>query len=360
MIGAVRLMSSPRTILLCDLDAFFAAVEIIDRPELAGRPVIVGGRPGSRGVVATCNYEARRYGIRSAMPVAEAKRRCPHAIFLPLRRRRYVELSRQVMAIYARYAGDIEPVSIDEAYLDVGRRPGRQVAVKIKRAVRQETGLVVSIGVGPNKFLAKLACELSKPDGLRQIDSSQALALLSQLTADKIPGIGPKTAERLRQIGVITIGDLQKRPMTWFRQVFGQRGESLFMLARGIDDRPVRRRGRAKSISDEVTFDRNRPAEQLLPALRRSCAQVGSRLRQAGLQARTVTIKVRFADFETITRSRTVAEAVGDAGSLYVHARQLWADHVFGGRRLIRLLGVRVSKLSGGDAVQQICLFDGW
>ena len=356
-----------RTILLCDLDAFFAAVEILDRPELAGKPVVVGGDPRSRGVVATCNYEARRYGIRSAMPLAEAYRRCPHAVFLPPRHERYSQLSRQVMRIYERFTPTIEPVSIDEAYLDVGRRPGLRTAEAIKRAVRSETGLVVSVGVGPNKFLAKLACELSKPDGLREIRAEQARAVLAPLPVDRIPGIGPKTAARLRDLGIETVGELQRRPLEWFTAAFGRRGEVLFRLVRGEDDRPVQVADRAKSISDEITFERDRPADQLLPVLLSCAEQVGRRLRAAGCMAHTVTIKVRFPSFVTITRSRTLPTSFDDDATIFRVARELYQEHVLktdlpvdrrAGGRLIRLLGVQVSGLVDAAAPRQTSLFD--
>ena len=356
-----------RTVLLCDLDAFFAAVELLDRPELAGKPVIVGGDPRSRGVVATCNYEARRYGVRSAMPLAEAYRRCPHAVFLPPRHRRYAEVSRRVFDIYARYTPVIEPVSIDEAYLDVSGRPGLRIAAAIKRDVFEATGLVVSVGVGPNKFLAKLACELSKPDGLQEIRAEQARAVLAPLPVDRLPGIGPKTALRLRNLGLETVGELQRRPPAWFTAVFGRRGEVLYRLARGEDDRPVRPAEQARSVSDEITFDRDRPADSLLPVLMACSEQVGRRLRAGGYLAQTVTLKVRFPSFVTITRSRTLPQSFDDDATIYRTARELYEAHVLhtdlpvdsrSGRRLIRLLGVQVSNLVDRAAPRQTTLFD--
>ncbi|MFO7246969.1 MAG: DNA polymerase IV [Thermaerobacter sp.] len=358
---------SQRTVLLCDLDAFFAAVEILDRPELAGKPVIVGHDPRSRGVVATCNYEARRYGVRSAMPMAEAVRRCPHAVIVPPRHQRYAEMSRRVMEIYARFTPLIEPVSVDEAYLDVTGRPGLRVAAAIKRAVLQETGLVVSVGVGPNKFLAKLACDLSKPDGLREIRADQARAVLAPLPVDRLPGIGPKTAARLRDLGIETAGELQRRPLQWFNAVFGSRGPLMYRLARGEDDRPLQPQSRAKSLSDEITFDRDRPAAALLPVLLACSEQVGRRLRQGGCLAHTVTIKVRFPSFVTITRSRTLPYSFDDDATIYRTARELYETHILNtdlpvddptGRRLIRLLGVQVSGLVDRSAPRQTTLFD--
>ncbi|HEY8450244.1 MAG TPA: DNA polymerase IV, partial [Bacillota bacterium] len=232
-------MGPSATILHCDLDAFFAAVEELDRPELAGRPVVVGGRPEGRGVVATCNYEARRYGIRSAMPLREAHRRCPHAVFLPVRHQRYREVSARVFAIFRQYAATVEPVSIDEAYLDLGGRPGLSTAIEIKRQVRRATGLVVSIGIGPNKLLAKVACELSKPDGLREIRADEAQTTLAPLPLRQLPGVGPKTEAHLGQWGVTTIGDLQRCSRGWLMNLLGSRGAWLYDAAHGVDDRPV-------------------------------------------------------------------------------------------------------------------------
>ncbi|HEX6987843.1 MAG TPA: DNA polymerase IV [Bacillota bacterium] len=356
-----------RTVLLCDLDAFFAAVELLDRPELVGKPVIVGGDPRSRGVVATCNYEARRYGVRSAMPASEAYRRCPHGVFLQPRHQRYAEFSRRVFEIYARFTAAIEPVSIDEAYLEVGGAAGLRTAAAIKRAVREATGLVVSVGVGPNKFLAKLACELSKPDGLREIRADQARAVLAPLPVDRVPGIGPKTAARLRSLGIETAGELQRRPPGWFTAVFGRRGEIIHRLVQGEDDRPVRPSSQAKSVSDEVTFDRDRPADSLLPALLACSEQVGRRLRNGGYLAHTVTLKVRFPTFVTITRSRTLAHCFDDDATIYRTARELYEAHVLqtdlpvdrrSGHRLIRLLGVQASNLVDRSAPRQTTLFD--
>lgn len=357
-----------RTVLLCDLDAFFAAVELLDRPELAGKPLIVGHDPSSRGVVLTCNYEARRFGVRSAMPMAEAYRRCPHAVIVPPRHDRYAEFSRRVLEIYARFTPVIEPVSVDEAYLDVTGRPGLRTAAAIKRAVRDATGLVVSVGVGPNKFLAKLACDLSKPDGLREIRADQARAVLAPLPVDRLPGIGPKTSARLRGLGIETAGELQRRPPGWFTAVFGSRGAAVYRLVRGEDDRPVNPSTQAKSVSDEITFERDRPADDtLLPVLLACSEQVGRRLRQGGYLAHTVTIKVRFPSFVTITRSRTLPHSFDDDATIYRTARDLFDLHVLNtdlpvdqrsGGRLIRLLGVQASGLVDRSAPRQTTLFD--
>lgn len=355
-----------RCVLLCDLDAFFAAVEVLDNPALAGKPVIVGGL-GPRGVVSTCSYEARRFGVRSAMPMSEARRRCPQAVFLAPRPERYQEVARAVVAIYERYVPVIERVSIDEAYLDATGQDGRALAAAIRADVRRETGLAVSIGVGPNKLLAKLACELAKPDGLGEIRAEEAEAVLAPLAVDRIPGVGPRTAERLRELGIRTIGDLQRRPLAWLADRFGRRGEELYRLCRGIDDRPVGEGGPVRSLSEETTFDVDRPAGPLEPVLLELCERVGARLRAAGLRARTIGIKVRFPSFVTITRSHTQPQAVDDDLSIFRAARALYRTHVLErppdavrprrGPLRIRLLGVQVSGLVEAGTPEQLGLW---
>lgn len=358
-------MPGERCVLLCDLDAFFAAVEVLDRPELAGKPVIVGGL-GPRGVVATCSYEARRYGVRSAMPMAEARRRCPHAVFLEPRHDRYQEVAGRVVAIYRRHVPVIERVSIDEAYLDATGADGVELARRIRAEVRREVGLAVSVGVGPNKLLAKLACELAKPDGLRAIAAAEAEAVLAPLPVERLPGIGPRTAERLRALGIATVGDLQRLPPGRLADLFGRRAEELYRLCRGIDDRPVGEDGPVRSLSEETTFPRDLPAATLEPVLMELCERLGSRLRAMGLKARTVTIKVRFPSFVTITRSHT-GEAADDDLALFRTARALYRHHVLEspppaalprrGPVRVRLLGVQASGLVEAHAPQQLSLF---
>ncbi|MEX2355691.1 MAG: DNA polymerase IV [Thermaerobacterales bacterium] len=359
-----------RVVLLCDLDAFFAAVEVLDHPELAGRPVVVGGDPDSRGVVATCNYEARRYGIGSAMPLREARRRCPDAVFLPARHERYREVSSRVFAIFRQFTPQIEAVSIDEAYLDLTGGEGPAAAAAIRQAVRSEEGLAVSVGVGSNKFLAKIACELAKPDGVKEINAADAQGVLAPLPVRSLPGVGPKTAERLQEAGLRTIADLQQRREFLLRR-FGRQGAELLRLSDGVDDRPVDSEGGpAKSISDETTFSADRRAGELLPVLMDLAEQVGYRLRKAGLRCQTVTIKVRFPDFQTITRSRTFSQPLDSDDAINRHARTLYEQHILsgggppgpGGERrglppLIRLLGVQVSNLSAADAPLQTTLW---
>lgn len=362
---AAALAPKDGTVLLCDLDAFFAAVEILENPHLKDRPVVVGGPRGGRGVVSTCNYVARRYGIRSAMPIAEAERRCPHAVFLPVRHRLYREYARRVFAIYRRFTPWVEPISIDEAFLALGAKGDLATAAAIKRAVKAETGLIVSIGVGPNKFLAKLACELSKPDGLKQITQAEAADLLAPLPVDMIPGIGPKTTAKLNGWGIRTIGQLRAQTPAWFESVFGRRGRTVRALCFGIDRRRVTLERETKSISEETTFDRDLPASALQPQLWELCEEVGRRLRGKGLLARTAGIKVRLPDFVTKVRSQTLATPFADDDTIYATAKALFDALVreLAAERetadpLIRLLGVQVSNLSDRDEPRQMSLFD--
>ncbi|HEY8394197.1 MAG TPA: DNA polymerase IV [Thermaerobacter sp.] len=349
-------MNAPdRWVLHCDLDAFFAAVEQLDHPELRGRPVIVGGDPGSRGVVATCSYEARRYGVRSAMPLAQARRLCPHAVFLPVRRERYAEVSRQVFAILARETPVIEPVSIDEAYLEV-IGDGPAVAARLRAAVRAEVGLAMTVGVAHNRLVAKIACELAKPDGLKVIRPEEAEAVLAPLPVRMLPGLGPAAAARLARVGIETLGQLAAADPALIRRLFKSRGPELQERARGHDPRPVGLRAPARSFSEERTFPRDLPAAQLLPELVRLCEELGGRLRRHGYRATTVTLKARFPNFTTITRSRSLPRPIADDATLFGVARELLEVHV-PAHQPLRLLGVAASGLIHARDPQQLSLW---
>ncbi|WP_424660868.1 DNA polymerase IV [Desulfofundulus sp.] len=348
-------MSYNRDILLCDLDAFFASVEQRDHPEYRGRPVIVGGRPDERGVVATCSYEARKYGIRSAMPVSRAVRLCPDAVFLPVNIARYRRVSAQVLAVYARFAAQIEPVSIDEAYLAVPSGRGMATAGKIREAVRRELNLPVSIGVSVNKLLAKMACELAKPDGLKQIKPEDVPTVVWPLPVRKLHGVGPHTEERLRQLGVRTIGQLAMFPESELVRIFGSFGATLHRYANGIDSREIEPVRKVKSVGEEITFPRDvYDKESILKTLLELAEQVGRRLRKKGLKGRTVMVKIRYSDFSTITRSRTLPDFVDGDGAIYRTARELFLANC--GRPPWRLVGVQVSNLDDG-ACEQLTLF---
>lgn len=337
-------------ILHVDMDAFYASVEIRDRPELAGRPVVVGGSPQGRGVVAAASYAARRFGIHSAMPAAQARRLCPQALFLPPRMAHYATISRQIRAIFERYTPIVEPLSLDEAFLDVRGSeklfgPSDQVGRRIKDDVRRELNLVASVGVAPNKFLAKLASDLHKPDGFVVVDPEGIEAFLDPLPVSRLWGVGNVTERTLHQLGLRTIGQLRRLPRDWLVRQFGQLGEHLWRLARGRDERPVHAARQAKSVSHETTFEHDIGDPLVLRGWLRSLAeQVGFRLRQSQIRGRTVLIKVRYGDFTTITRSHTLAEATDITDDLWRHAGQLF-ERLLPLRAPVRLLGVGVTDL---------------
>lgn len=348
-----------RIILHCDLDAFYAAVEQRDHPELTGKPVIVGGNPGSRGVVSTCSYEARKYGVRSAMPLAEARRRCPEAIFVPGSMSRYREVSRAVFAVFHRFAPVVEQVSIDEAFLDLtgcGRLWGSptELAQKLKEAVTAEVALTVSVGVAPNKLLAKIASELEKPDGLVIVDPERVEEFLAPLPVNRIWGVGPQTAAILKKAGIKTVGALaEARPEVVEKLVGLQMAQHLQLLARGADFSPVVAGGPAKSVSHECTFSRDVDSvEALHTTLLQLAQRVGRRLRKGKMVGKTVTIKLRYADFETVSRSATLCNPTCDDLELYQEGCRLMEALVISGRK-VRLLGLGVSRLTGsGDNLQ--------
>jgi len=350
-----------RFIIHVDMDAFYAAIEQRDRPELLGRPVIVGGKPRARGVVAAASYEAREFGIRSAMPSARAVRLCPRAVFLPVDMRKYAQVSQQMMAILRRHSERIEQVSIDEAFLEVTDRvrdfaQAEQLARRINQEIRRELRLTASVGVGPNKFLAKLGSELRKPDGLVVIRPAEAEGFLDPLPVGKLWGVGPKTEKRLAEAGLKTIGQVARAPIEQLRRLLGAWADVVHELARGDDDRPVETERETKSVSSETTF-----ADDLyeLKDLRRSLSElseeVASRLRDEELRARTIAIKVRFGDFRTITRQTRLGEATDRAEVIRKTVYGL-LDAVEGREQGIRLLGVRGSVLESGP--RQLSLFD--
>jgi DNA polymerase IV len=348
------------SVLHLDLDAFFASVEQRDKPSLRGKPVVVGGI-GARGVVATASYEARAFGVRSAMPVSEARRRCPHAAYLSGRFGAYREASSHVMRILRDLSPLVEPLSLDEAFvdlrgagrtIDLTRRGLQSLVADVKAEIGERTGgLTASVGVATSKLIAKVASELAKPDGLRLVEPGTEVALLRPMPVGVIPGVGPVTQERLTRIGVRTVADLQSVSADELAHVIGQtHGRALVDLAYARDDRPVELERESKSISVEDTFENDlvNPSD-LHSILERDAGQVAARLRAAGLFARTVTIKVRQADFTTLTRSRTLLGATDRAQVLSDVARSLLAGvDTTGG---IRLLGVGVAGLT--DVLQE-------
>jgi DNA polymerase-4 len=341
-----------RVILHVDMDAFFASVEQLDHPELRGRPVVVGAPADQRGVVAAASYEARRFGIRSAMPSGEAARRCPEAVFMPPRMARYQEVSAAVFAIFERFTPLVEPLSIDEAFLDVsGSRAlfgtGVDIAKAIRQAIRSETGLTATVGVAANKFLAKLASAMNKPDGLTVVPSSREdiLAFLAPLPVGRIWGVGAVLQKQLNEAGIVTIGDLQQSPAAVLDPVAGRHtAEHLRRLAIGEDARELEIGREEKSISKEHTFSRDvRDAERLERMLLELVDEVGARLREHGHYAGTARLKLRWQDFKTITRQRPLEPPCCDDFNLRAAALALLQGE--GVRQPVRLIGFGVSDL---------------
>jgi nucleotidyltransferase/DNA polymerase involved in DNA repair len=356
-------MPPPRAILHVDMDAFFAAVEQRDRPELRGKPVIVGADPGGgrgRGVVSTASYEARRYGVGSAMPISEAWRRCPKGIYLPVDMEKYARESGRVMAMLHRFTDLVEPVSIDEAFLDVtgsrrGLGPGETIARLLKDAIHEETQLTASVGVATSKLVAKIASDMRKPDGLVVVPPGTEAAFLAPLPVRRLWGIGPRMEEELAKLGVLTIGDLAALPPVRLERRLGTHGHDLQLLARGIDEREVvAEAAGAKSLGQEHTYDRDTADPQRLRATLLALADgVAARLRGHGLKARTLTLKYRDEDFRTTTHARTLPAATDSGNDLFRVASELFGE-VHRGRN-VRLLGIYASHF--GDESPQLPLF---
>lgn len=352
-------MRAQASVLHLDLDAFFAAVEQRDKPSLRGKPVIVGG-VGGRGVVSTASYEARRYGVRSAMSTREARSRCPHAAFLSGRFHAYRETSARVLGLLRSVSPLVEPLSLDEAFVDLAHAGLADLSVPavtdfaedLRARVRAATGgLTASVGVGTSKFIAKVASDLDKPDGLVVVSPGTERDLLRPMHVTVIPGVGPATAERLRRVGVHTVADLETVSEDELVRLLGKAsGHWLFQLARARDDRPVVSEREAKSVSVEGTYDTDLTDRRLMEGLlTRQAADVAGRLRKHGLSGRTVTIKVRLHDFTTLSRSTTLPSPTDSTGTVARLARSLLTDLDTSGG--VRLLGVGVSGLA--DWVQE-------
>lgn len=355
-----------RAILHIDMDAFFAAVEARDDPSLRGKPVIVGGTPEGRGVVAAASYEARRYGVRSAMSAARARKLCPNGVFIRPCRERYAAASRDIFAVFNRYTPLVEPLSIDEAFLDVTgcRRlfgPPQRIGREIKRRIADEVGLTASVGVAPNKFLAKLASDLEKPDGFVVISAYEAAARLAPLPVEKLWGVGARTREQLAAIGVARIGDLALIPPARLAGRIGEaQAEHLLALAAGRDDRPVVPDHEAKSIGHEITFACDiADAETLRDELDELVEKTVLRLRRAGLKARTVQIKARFPDFTTVTRAETLPRPTASRREIRATARALLEEKAGRRGRPLRLIGVSVSHFGSEPAQGELFAVSG-
>jgi DNA polymerase-4 len=341
--------TGPRAIVHVDMDAFYAAIEQRDRPELRGRPVIVGGDPRGRGVVSAASYEARPFGVRSAMAIGRAARLCPHAAFLPVDMEKYQRVSRQIMGLLAEYSPAVEQLSVDEAFVDLtgtGRLLGEAVEAvgKIRVRIRAETGLTASAGLAANKFVAKVASDLGKPDGLVVVPAGEEAAFLAPLPVERLWGVGRVMARDLNAMGLRTIGQLRAVPRAVLRRRFGKHGEHLAELAAGRDERPVTPDTAARSIGAEETFGRDcRDASRLAVVLRGQAERVAAALRRESLAAARVTLKLRFADFRTVTRSCT-GEPTQDGLELYRRASGLLGRIPLS--QAVRLVGVSASGLA--------------
>jgi DNA polymerase-4 len=365
-------MSADRVIIHIDMDAFFAAVEQRDRPELRGRPVVIGADPKGgkgRGVVSTASYEARRFGIHSAQPISQAWRLCPSAVYLPVDGQKYSRESKRIRSILQEFTPQIQFVSIDEGYLDVTgslRLFGgkRRLAERIQQRIEAETGLTASLGVAPNKLVAKIASDLKKPRGLVVVEPGGVEEFLRPLEVRRLPGVGPKMREALSAIGIKTIGQLAELPRETLEERFGEWGADLWRKARGIDEGPVEEGEEAKSVGHEHTFDQDADDYDLVRStLMHLCEKTARRLRQAGKAGHTVTTKVRFEGFVTVTRQQRLDRPVCEASGICAAALENFTAAAPAGRR-IRLIGVSVSGLTDRDAVpgravQQLLFDDG-
>lgn len=353
-------------ILHIDMDAFFASVEQLDNPWLRGKCVLVGGT-SNRGVVMACSYEARRFGVRSAMPIFQARQQCPQGIFIPPRRERYREVSKKIMALLRQFTPQVEVVSIDEAYLDVTgcrRLHGdpETMARKIKHHIRNSLHLTCSVGVAPVKFLAKIASDMDKPDGLTIIRPEEVDRFIESLAIQKVPGVGRKTFQQIESMGLTTLGDIKKIPEKMLLERLGKFGSRLLALALGRDESPVTPFTPPKSVSSERTLSEDtRDIEQLKICLLIQAEDVARQLRKANVRAGTITLKLKHADFKQVTRSKTLATATQSSKTIYRCAVQLLSDYRLTQkiRHKIRLIGVGTAGFKSVTTPVQRDLFDG-
>jgi DNA polymerase IV len=341
----------PRKIIHVDMDMFYAAVELLDKPELRDQPVVVGGSPKSRSVVTTANYVARKYGIHSAMACAEAYRRCPETVFISPDFPKYHTYSQKIRSIFFKYTDLVEPLSLDEAYLDVtvnkiNEVSATRVASAIKKEIVDETGLTASAGVAPNKFVAKIASDFKKPDGLTVVPPEKVLDFIRPLPVRRIPGIGPKSDAHMERLGIRTVADLAAQTQQWLEEHFGSFGDYLFEIARGIDDREVISSWERKSLGEEETFQQDLLEIPAIEFYLRQCAQnVFDQLTKEGKQARTITLKIKYHDFKTVTRRRTLEHFINSSDEIFAVAREL-LTRTDAGRVKIRLAGISLSNFN--------------
>jgi DNA polymerase-4 len=349
-------------ILHVDMDAFYASVEVRDAPELAGRPVIVGGRPDARGVVSAASYEARAYGVRSAMPLVRAARLCPDGVFLPLRMESYAEASERIFSIFREYTPLVEGLSFDEAFLDVrgSRRlfgSGPEIGRRIRDRIASEVGLACSVGVAPVKFVAKIASDLEKPNGFVVVTQEELTAFLDRLPVERLWGVGEVMTEKLRHLGITSVGQVRACDPAFLEEHFKESGRHIARLARGEDPRPVVPGHRRKSLGHETTFPEDvGDRDLLLAALLDIVEEVGHRARKGGHRARTVVLKVRYAPFETHTMQSALSAPTDNTDEIYEAARALFTRSVRVPPRKVRLLGVTLTAL-GGPSDRQMSLF---
>ncbi len=345
-----------------DLDAFFVSVEQVADPSLKGKPVVVGGRPKGRGVVAAASYEARAFGLHSGMPLVTASRLCPQAIFIQGSFPKYREASRRFMEILADFSPYLEPMGLDEAYLDATGFESihgsiKQMAEKIKQRVKKELSINASIGIASGKIVAKVASEMSKPDGLVEVGEGEEAAFLAPLPIARLPGIGKKTEPKLKSLGIDTIGKLSAMSLKALKSHFGASGELLKRFASGLDEREVEPPAAAKSTSRETTFAKDiKDPARLESTLRYLGERVGADLRQKGKRARCVTLKLRYGDFTTITRRRTLSQSTDSDQLIFETGKRLLKQALSGEKRAVRLIGIGVSELV--EAGRQLDMMD--
>ncbi len=352
---------TPR-IMHIDLDAFFVSVEQALNPGLKGKPVVVGGRPDRRGVVAAASYEARAYGLHSAMPLATASRLCPQAIFIEGNFSRYRDASARFMEIVAEFSPFLEPLGLDEAYLDVTGFESlhgtiRKMAGAIKKQIEDELGIHASIGIAANRVVAKIASDLSKPDGLLEVTAGTESAFLSPLPVEKLPGIGPKSRQVLREMGIKTLGQLADQSPDTLQRRFGTYGKTMHEHARGMGSSKVGQSGAAKSISRETTFNTDtRDSNQLKATLHYLSERVGGDLRRKGRRAKCVTLKLRFSDFSTTTRQHTLRQGTDNDRTIFETGQALLKNEMAREKQAVRLIGIGVTGL--GETGKQLDMLD--
>ncbi|MBR2627628.1 MAG: DNA polymerase IV [Peptococcaceae bacterium] len=348
--------SEQRAIMHVDMDAFYAAIEQRDNPELKGKPVIVGGSIESRGVVSTASYEARKYGVHSAMAMTEAHRRCPHGVYLPVDMQKYRRVSRQIMEIFHRFTPEVEAISLDEAFLDVtGSRKlfgtAEEIGREIKRLIQQEVQLTASVGLSYNKFLAKLASDMDKPDGFYQIRPEELESKVWPLSIRRMMGVGSKTAQMLEKMGVTTIGQLAGMNTGLLEHLLGKQGIMMHEVANGIDNRPVEPVRESKSVGRETTFPQDISEQYLLETILFTLTEdVCHTLRSSNLKGKTVSIKIRYPDFHSITRAVTLEQYTSSFEPVFAAVQQLM-QHNYKDGTAVRLIGVSVSNLKKDDQI---------